>query len=47
MPGRTGFEICQYLKMSPRHRHVRVILTAGVLETLDEARPSAWRPTAR
>jgi DNA-binding response OmpR family regulator len=37
MPGRTGFEICQYLKMSPRHRHVRVILTAGVTETLDEA----------
>jgi CheY-like chemotaxis protein len=36
MPGRTGFEICQYLKMSPRHRHVRVILTAGVLESLDE-----------
>jgi CheY-like chemotaxis protein len=37
MPGRTGYEICQYLKMSPRHRHVRVILTAGVLETLDDA----------
>lgn len=37
MPGRTGFEICQYLKMSPRHRHVRVILTAGVLEPLDDA----------
>jgi CheY-like chemotaxis protein len=36
MPGRTGFDICQYLKMSPRHRHVRVILTAGVLEPLDE-----------
>src|SRR2546427_3879075 len=36
MPGRTGFEICQYLKMSPRHKHVRVILTAGVLEHLDE-----------
>jgi CheY-like chemotaxis protein len=36
MPGRTGFEICQYLKMSPRHRHVRVILTAGVLEPMDE-----------
>jgi DNA-binding NarL/FixJ family response regulator len=35
MPGRTGFEICQYLKMSPRHKHVRVVLTAGVLETLD------------
>jgi len=37
MPGRTGFEICQYLKMSPRHRHVRVILTAGVTEVLDDA----------
>jgi DNA-binding response OmpR family regulator len=37
MPGRTGFEICQYLKMNPRHRFVRVILTAGVTEALDEA----------
>jgi CheY-like chemotaxis protein len=36
MPGRTGYEICQYLKMSPRHRHVRVILTAGVMEAFDE-----------
>ena len=36
MPGRTGFDICHYLKMSPRHRHVRVLLTAGVLEPLDE-----------
>src|ERR1700758_2637200 len=35
MPGRTGYDICHYLKMSPRHRHVRVILTAGVLENLD------------
>jgi CheY-like chemotaxis protein len=38
MPGRTGYEICQYLKMSPRHRYVRVILTAGVLEEFDEER---------
>jgi len=36
MPGRTGYEICQYIKMSPRLRHVRVILTAGVLEPFDE-----------
>ena len=36
MPGRTGYEICQYIKMSPRLRHVRVILTAGVLESFDE-----------
>lgn len=38
MPGRTGYEICQYLKMSPRHRYMRVILTAGVLEAFDEER---------
>lgn len=38
MPGRTGYEICQYLKMSPRHKFVRVILTAGVLEAFDEER---------
>lgn len=37
MPGRTGLEICQYLKMSPRHKHVRVILTAGITEALDQA----------
>jgi CheY-like chemotaxis protein len=36
MPGRTGYEICQYIKMSPRHKHVRVLLTCGVLETLDD-----------
>jgi CheY-like chemotaxis protein len=38
MPGRGGYEICQYLKMSPRHRRVRVILTAGAQEPFDEAR---------
>jgi len=36
MPGRTGYDVCQYVKLSPRHRRVRVILTAGVTETLDE-----------
>src|SRR5262245_59890682 len=36
MPGRNGYELCQYVKMSPRHRHVRVILTAGVLEPMNE-----------
>ena len=37
MPGRSGYDICQYIKMSPQHRHVGVILTAGVLEKVDEA----------
>jgi CheY-like chemotaxis protein len=36
MPVRTGYDICHYIKMSPRLRHVRVILTAGVLEPFDD-----------
>src|SRR5689334_22585045 len=37
MPRRTGYEIYQYVKISPRHRHVRVVLTAGVQDPVDEA----------
>jgi response regulator RpfG family c-di-GMP phosphodiesterase len=36
MPGRTGYDLCQYIKMNPRLRYVRVILTAGVLEPLED-----------
>ena len=35
MAGRSGYDICRFVKMSPRHRHVRVILTAGATETLE------------
>ncbi len=38
MPVRTGYEICQYLKMNPRHRHARVILTCGSVEQIDGER---------
>jgi CheY-like chemotaxis protein len=38
MPGRNGYDICQYIKMNPRYRRVRVILTAGAQEPFDEAR---------
>jgi len=34
LPGRSGFELCRYIKTA--HRHMRVILTAGMLEPLDE-----------
>ena len=37
MPKRSGYEICQYVKISPRHRHARVLLTAGFQDTVDEA----------
>jgi DNA-binding response OmpR family regulator len=34
LPGRNGFELCREIKTS--FKHVRVILTAGLLETFDE-----------
>jgi CheY-like chemotaxis protein len=34
LPGRNGFELCRQVKAT--HRHVRVILTAGSLESLNE-----------
>jgi CheY-like chemotaxis protein len=37
MPHRSGYEICQYVKVSPRHRHARVVLIASVKDPLDEA----------
>jgi CheY-like chemotaxis protein len=35
LPRRTGMEVCRYVKT--RHRHARVILTAGLLEKFNEA----------
>ena len=37
LPRRSGYDICRELKSHPRHKHVRVILTAGLLEAFDEA----------
>src|SRR5579872_4266799 len=34
LPGHNGFELCRAIKA--KHRHVRVILTAGLLEPFDE-----------
>lgn len=36
LPGRSGYDICREIKNHPRFRHVRVILTAGLLERFDE-----------
>ena len=36
LPGKSGFELCRYVKSHPKHRHVRVIMTAGLLEPFDE-----------
>lgn len=37
MPHRSGYEICQYVKISPRHRHARVLLAGSLKDPIDEA----------
>jgi len=41
LPRRSGYDICRDIKQRPRHKHVRVILTAGLLESFDDAQASA------
>ncbi len=36
LPGKSGIEICRHVKNDARLRHVRVGLTAGLLEPFDE-----------
>jgi len=36
LPGKSGFDICRYVKGDNRFKHVRVVLTAGLLEPFDE-----------
>lgn len=43
LPGHSGYDICEQIKNDPRRRHVRVILTAGLLEDFDDARAVAVR----
>lgn len=36
LPSKSGYEICRFVKSNPRYQHVRVVMTAGLLEPLDE-----------
>ncbi|MBS1831065.1 MAG: response regulator [Acidobacteria bacterium] len=36
LPKHSGYEICRYVKSTPRHQHARVVLLAGLLEPVDE-----------
>ena len=36
LPGKSGFELCRHVKSEPRFKHVRVVLTSGLLEPFDE-----------
>ncbi len=41
LPNRSGYEICHWIKSNPRYEAMRVALTAGILEPLDEAEARA------
>jgi CheY-like chemotaxis protein len=43
LPGRSGYDICQQIKQNPRYSHVRVVLTAGLLEAFDDRRAEIVR----
>jgi CheY-like chemotaxis protein len=43
LPRQSGYDICREIKGRRRHSHVRVILTAGLLENFDEAEARAVR----
>ena len=43
LPRLSGYDICQQIKGNPRHRHIRVVLTAGMLEHFDEGKAVASR----
>ncbi|MEK7409705.1 MAG: response regulator [Acidobacteriota bacterium] len=36
LPGKSGYDICRFVKAHPRHRHARVVLLAGPLDPVDE-----------
>jgi len=46
LPLRSGYEICHGVRNNPRFAHVRVVLTAGALETLDEEEARRVQPDA-
>jgi CheY-like chemotaxis protein len=37
LPGKSGLDLCRHVKSDPHLRHVRVVLTAGLLEPFDES----------
>jgi CheY-like chemotaxis protein len=38
MPGKSGYEVAQYVKRSPRLSHIPVVLLTGAFEPVDQAR---------
>lgn len=36
LPNRSGYEICHWIKSNPRYAAMRVVITAGLLEPIDD-----------
>ncbi|HLH00551.1 MAG TPA: response regulator [Bryobacteraceae bacterium] len=36
LPAKSGMELCRQVKSDPSKRHIRIVLTAGLLEPFDE-----------
>ena len=36
LPGKSGLDLCRHVKSEPSRRHIRIVLTAGLLEPFDE-----------
>ncbi len=43
MPGRNGYEVCEYVKSSPAHSHIPVILLVGAFEPFDRSEAARVR----
>jgi CheY-like chemotaxis protein len=41
LPGKSGLDLCRFVKSEARFKHVRVVLTAGLLEQFDEEEAKA------
>jgi CheY-like chemotaxis protein len=41
LPGKSGYEICRTVKQQAGYSHVRVVLTAGLLEPFDDVQANA------
>jgi CheY-like chemotaxis protein len=41
LPVHSGVDVCRFVRGRPKHRHVQVVLAAGMLETFDEAEARA------
>jgi DNA-binding response OmpR family regulator len=36
LPQRSGFDLCRIIQSTPRHAHIQVVMSAGVLESVEE-----------